>query len=170
MSHGYRHTLAVLPAGDTVLVDSIFVDKLHKPHSCQCLCMLPVGLPAQAEALQGSAPRTESSAFPQAGWMAPGSPGSSGLRVLLCQSLCKVFSQSAMPQKLSPVPCLGPAKVNSWTFVLQQRKDSYSPESLKITYSMLQVQTESPVVWGNWKKDSWNFIILFLHWKRQFNA
>lgn len=93
------------------------------------------------------------------GWMvAPGSPGSSGLRVLLCQSHCKVFSQSAMPQKLSPVPCLGPAKVNSWTFVLQQRKDSYSPESLKITYSMLQVQTESPVVWGNWKKDSWNFI------------
>lgn len=107
-------------------------------------------LPAQAKALQESAPRTESSVFSQAGWMAPGSPGRSESRVLLCQSLCKVFCQSAMPQNLSPsldpVPCLNPAKANSWAFVLQWRKDSYFPESLKITYSMLQIQTERPAM------------------------
>lgn len=32
-------------------------------------------------------------------------------------------------------------------------KDSYSPESLKITYSVLQIQTESPAMEVNWKKN-----------------
>lgn len=113
VAHGHRwDTLAALPVGDRVLADGIFDTKLHKPRSCGCLRTLPAGcpcyLPAQAKNDAGtpvSSPQNRNLCVPRLDGSAP-SPGGLQSRVLFCQSVWKVFFQSAMPLKLSPAPCL----------------------------------------------------------------
>lgn len=81
----------------------------HIPVGAFAYCLQACYLPAQAKNHSGSPgiiSQCSIRVFPQAGWQ--GSPGSSGLRLLLCQSLCKAFFLSALPQKLSHVPCLDP--------------------------------------------------------------